>query len=516
MRVFEKRWRDRQWQAAALLVAITAIGALLRFWQIGHKSLWIDEAFSVWMARQPVGEGLQWLVQIDQHPPLYYLLLHLWIRLGDDPATVRSLSAVVSTLNIPVVYGLGRQLIGRKGGLLAAALVSVSPFQIRFAQEARMYALLSVMASLAMWALAHLLADRRDLARRGRRERIVAWAGYVLAVAGALWTHNTAVLLWGTVNLVVFGMMWLRARRPASGDMLTPPSLRAWGMAQGAVALLWLPWVSPFVRQSAAVYRSFWIPAPTWSRVLGTVQSLCCAFLPQRIGWPGAIWAGYGLLLLAGAFGLRKRPGVLLALAVLIVAPLGGEWLISLQRPILYDRTLIWTTVPLSVLLAAGILQLRYRSFVLAAMAAWVTVCGLSVREYYVRFEKEAWDEAAAYVAARAKEEELILYHATWVQIPFDYYLEGENLSLQKHGVPVDLFDRGVLEPKMRAEDRGRIAELVEGRERVWLVYSHQWWTDPQGLVLATLQEHLDLVRRRRFYGLEVRLYQARGEQDER
>jgi uncharacterized membrane protein len=45
----------------------------------GHKGLWLDETFSVWMASHSVADMLQWIVTIDQHPPLYYLLLHYWI-----------------------------------------------------------------------------------------------------------------------------------------------------------------------------------------------------------------------------------------------------------------------------------------------------------------------------------------------------------------------------------------------------------------------------------------------------
>jgi len=68
--------------------------------------------------------------------------------------------------------------------------------------------------------------------------------------------------------------------------------------------------------------------------------------------------------------------------------------------------------------------------------------------------------------------------------------------------VPVDLFDRGVLEPKMAASDLSRLRALIQGRERVWLVYSHDWYTDPPALA-----EELDLLDRCKFHDLQVRLY---------
>ena len=512
----------------ALLWVGTAMagGLLLRLWQIAGEGLWIDEAFSIWIARQAVPAALSWLVRIDQHPPLYYVLLHLWLRLGDGAATVRALSAIASTLNIPVIYALGRRLLGLKVGVVAAVVLALSPFHIRFAQEARMYALLSLNVSLSMLSLAYLLTDPRTSSVPLGRSLLaclrgwlrpwrtpadavrtdLAWGGYVAFTAATMLTHNAAVLYLIAANVFVLGWIGTGRRWPGEGRWLVRPTLRNWGLAQVGVLLLWSPWLGAFTVQASAVYREFWIPAPTWHTVVETVQSLLCWYLPQRLGWAWAIWAGYGLLLLLGTYRLRRRPGRAWLLWVIALTPLVGEWLVSLFRPIFYDRTLIWTTIPLYLLLALGICQLSYRSFVLTALAMVATVNGLSIREYHVRFQKEQWDEAAAYVSDRVQAGDLILFHATWVQIPFDYYL---NRPVEERGVPVDLFDRGVLEPKMTAEDLPRMQALIRDRARVWLVYSHQWYTDPQGLVPATLDRALVLQLRRRFYGLEVRLYGA-------
>ena len=61
--------------------AVTLIGGLLRVFQLGGKGMWLDETFSVWLANQGAGDMLQWIAKIDQHPPLYYLLLHYWVAL---------------------------------------------------------------------------------------------------------------------------------------------------------------------------------------------------------------------------------------------------------------------------------------------------------------------------------------------------------------------------------------------------------------------------------------------------
>nr|HID14351.1 hypothetical protein [Anaerolineae bacterium] len=532
-----------------LLLTIVALGGLLRIYHIGSKGLWLDEAFSVWLGWQPVGEMLGWLIRIDQHPPLYYTLLHFWMILGDDAVTVRALSALFGTLTIPVIYLLGRRLADEKVGLLAALILAVSPFHVRFAQETRMYTLLALNASLALYALARLLTDHRSARiRLGRQfvdfwralwgrlsslsreqtgkpapllpaiETDLAWLGYVVFTAATLLSHNTAVLFPVATNLFVLGLLLIR-RLPCTRAPLLPcssaPSLRNWLLAQAAVFLLWSPWLPAFVLQSIGVYQEFWLPVPTWRTVVGVVGAFLSDFLPLPFAGACAVGVLYAGLALLGLLHFRRRPAHVAFLLITFATPFAGEWLVSLRRPILYDRTLIWASLPLYLLLAAGVRQLRRWPYVLAVTTMVLIVNGLSLREYYVHFEKERWDEAAAFVAERVEPDDLILFNATWTQIPFDFYFRSYNRPVAEHGVPVDLFDRSILEPKMTEDDLPRLRALIRGYERVWLVYSHDWYTDPQGLIPPALEEELNLLDRWDFYGLQVRLYGRRQQRIE-
>ena len=73
--------------------------------------------------------------------------------------------------------------------------------------------------------------------------------------------------------------------------------------------------------------------------------------------------------------------------------------------------------------------------------------------------------------------------------------------------VPVDLFDRGILEPKMSESDLPRLRSLIRDRERVWLIYSHNWYTDPNNIIPTALRQELKHLETKNFYGLEVHLY---------
>ena len=161
-----------------LVIAITLVGFFFRVLQLNIKSMWLDETFSVWMASQSVADMLQWVVKIDQHPPLYYLILHYWVNLfGDTPYYVRLLSAVLGAGTIPIIYLIGKRLGGVMMGLVAAVFLAVSTLHIYVSQETRMYALLAFNASLAIYALTRLLTDPRAAQPIGSqlRDYLRAW-----------------------------------------------------------------------------------------------------------------------------------------------------------------------------------------------------------------------------------------------------------------------------------------------------------------------------------------------------
>jgi mannosyltransferase len=486
-----------------LLVAITLLGGAVRVFEIGQKGLWLDEAFSVWLGWRPLPEMWGWIARIDQHPPLYYTLLNIWMRIGDDAATVRLLSALFSTLTIPVIFLLGRRLAGRPAGLLAALVLAVAPFHVHFAQETRMYALLTLLAAAAMMCLAYLLTEN---------SHVLSWIGYVVFTAAAMLTHSTALLLPLAANLFVFALMWRRRRwGPEERTDLTPPPLRWWLLAQAGVVLLWgVIWLPSFIAQATGIYREFWLPAPTWRTVVDMLGNFLSAHLPrQRLPWTDGIWVVYLALLAFGATVLRRRPWTLGLLLTLFLTPVLGALVVSLRRPVFSDRTLIWASIPLYVLLATGIAGLRKPLYILSVAAILVAASAISLNEYYTNYAKEGWREAAAYVSQEARSGDLILFNASWTQIPFDYYYRHAAIRLEEHGLPVDLFERGVLEPKMAPADLARLRELINGRERVWLVYSHNLYTDPQNLIPTALSQALQPVEVRSFEGLEITLYEG-------
>jgi hypothetical protein len=232
-------------------------------------------------------------------------------------------------------------------------------------------------------------------------------------------------------------------------------------------------------------------------------------WLPQR---DYLAWLALGLVVW-GIWQWRRSLALTWVLLVLWLLPPAVELLASLRRPIFYDRTIIWTTLPYYLLIARGIVlpgafRGRWRTgWLLVTLLLVGTLCGLGVWNYYATFAKEDWDKAARFVAEHVEPEELILFHASWAELPFDYYYPEDAPPLLHHGVPADLFDAGALEPPMTQADVARVQALVAGRDELWLVYSHWWYTDPDGLLLRVLAEQFVVADKREWPGIQVIRY---------
>ena len=306
-----------------LVIIITFIGGFLRVLLLGTKGMWLDETFSVWLASHSVAEMLQWIVRIDQHPPLYYLLLHYWIALnGDSPYYVRLFSVLFGAGTIPIIYLIGKRMSGVVMGVTAAIFLALSPFHIAFAQETRMYTLLTFNAAAAIYALLRLLTDPRSVSPLGRQfreylhawrtpklveqvsgedfnyqgeirsqtgwrgwifrhrwssiqtiETDLAWVAFIVFSAATMLSHNTAVLFPLATNIFVLGLMlYQRRKKPESQPGLQAPSFWNWVKAQTGILFLWGLWIIPFIKQASVVYQRFWIPAPTLDAVIHVLK----------------------------------------------------------------------------------------------------------------------------------------------------------------------------------------------------------------------------------------------------
>jgi hypothetical protein len=246
-----------------VLLVIVAGGMLLRLWHLNQRSLWFDEAFSWRLIQFPLPEML-WRAGHDNNPPLYYILLQAWVSLcGDSLFFLRLPSVLLGAAAILGVFFLVRVAFNDQGfdrdgrALLASALVAVSVFQVRYAWEARAYALGTALAAWSSWALWRALCRPESCWRD--------WVLYGLLALLFAYTHPYALFSLASQGAFVAGWLLVQA------DWNLIAVARAPGFRRGVltavfVGAAWLPWLPAFLNQRAQVQANYWAgPIDRWS-----------------------------------------------------------------------------------------------------------------------------------------------------------------------------------------------------------------------------------------------------------
>ncbi len=179
---------------ATVVGVLTILGLGIRL--VIVRGFWLDEATTGYDVRLSYAGMIHQLLH-DNHPPLDYTILWLVAHsLGSTETDLRLPSILFGTLTIPMLYLAGRALYHEWAGVLAAAFGTVGALAVWYSQEARMYALFILLATVTIWALARILAT-------GRRRYWLAWSA---AGAAMIWTQWFAVLAVGTEAVII---LWI-------------------------------------------------------------------------------------------------------------------------------------------------------------------------------------------------------------------------------------------------------------------------------------------------------------------
>ncbi len=368
VRVLAPRW------ALVLGVLVVVAGVALRF--LTRSDLWSDEALAVNIADLPL-RSLRSALRQDGAPPLYYGLLHGWIRaFGTGNFGTRAMSGVFSVAALPLAWFAGAHLDrrlaaegrfpegGRRVAWAALLVLAASPFALRYATEARMYSM------VVFWVFLGYHAVTRSLARTS-----VRWLAVVAAVTAlVLYSHYWAFHLVAVVGLwllaeAVFG----RRRREAASTLAA--------VALGAAAFIpWLdvfryqlrhtgtPWLAPATVKSGAATTAVGFAGGSKVLALGLLGLAAVAVAFRRLG-AGATELDRGRKVLSGV-----RPEALVGGSVIALGLIVGQ-----VQGTAFEARYAAVAFPLFVLcVATGIATLGGRQLRALALAV-VVVAGFAV-----------------------------------------------------------------------------------------------------------------------------------------
>lgn len=365
------------------------IGAVLYVLRLGAAPLWYDEAVSQWMAELPFARMIM-ATAGDTHPPLYYALLSIVQQyLGNSPFVLRLPSAFAALVVIYLAWQIaGEFKLSRAAQIIGVGLLLIIPFQLWFAQEARMYTLFQACI------LGALLAALR------RR-----WLWFIVLNALALWSHNYG-LIYLIVNCGVAAWVigcdrfeYWRTSSAATAARYSIPlgnpmedkkhsvieAVMLSGIMGGAALLLWSPWAIALRTQMRIVDSGYWIQPVTAGDVVFSLFTLLFGATSALPIWLVPICALFSIGLLTWLLlkiAQRPEPGALIGLWF-VAAPMVIALIVSFTwRPILLYRAFAPGVPIICLLVGWAIAQLNFRYRLYAAILIVPLVIGADIGHY--------------------------------------------------------------------------------------------------------------------------------------
>lgn len=440
------------------------LALLLRLVAINARPLWYDEAIAALVAEQGPNMILySTLTSVkgsaaNVHPPAYFMMLWGWIKIfGGSVIALRSLSVFFGLGILLWVYFLGKLLFNEWTSLYAVALVALSPFQVHYAQEARMYTLLTFFLLGATYALWKGIVTRRW----------TWWLLFMFCSALAQYTHNLAFF-----HLITLACISLLKRDWGS--------MRSVFFSGLGAMLLYSPWLVHLPAQFDKVQTSYWVPAPTPARLITTLLSFVTN-LPLPDSWlPVALFVTLAVTFLGAWQMIRAwragREGVHSALWMAYLAfitPL-MLYLFSLWQPVYIERALLPSGVFFLIWLTWTITQTQLPK-VIRWFAIVLLMVGMSIGIFqhinYRGFPYGPYRALDKYLVREISSEDRIIHSNKLTMLPMVYY----NRDLPHYYVtdePGSGSDTLAL-PTQQALDLIADPNLqfaVEDTEKVWFV----------------------------------------------
>lgn len=465
----------RDW---AVLIGLAALATALCLYHLDARSIWLDEAVAVRIART---RQLGALISDGGNMAAYYLFLKGWLGLGHSEWMARLPSVLFSAVGCGLFYVLVRRLFDFRVAVVATLLLVVNSSFIRYGQEARSYAL-DLMIVAASWLALSVALERRKV------WWFLLW-GLLTAFAVAI--HLFSVFL---VPAQLASLLLLPIRKLPWKELLAGLGVAVVGAVPflataartGSVHIGWIPPMSlgSFRQVLLFLGGNNFEPTPDWMpRLISIVVLAVCT-----LGWSAGLWVAVRTVRKEGRSRQAWSHGVA---AMWLFVPLAGATAVSAAvQPLMVPRYFIALVPASCLLLAIAISRLRGQVLVSLALSFLVVLSVSGVARSYGTGDW-GWRQAVRYLQQVARPGDRVVVVPTHQRLPFDYYMErGQSLPLDYisprqrawRPAPSSLF--GVSEAFYSPSPPQKAARLASEHSWFWLVVTDFTRWDSSGRVV--------------------------------
>lgn len=446
--------------ALRIILILLLVALILRLINL-NQSLWLDEAIvTVAVSKYSFWDFVTKYSMGDFHPPGYFAILWIWIKaFGATEISVRLPSVIFGVITVYLTYLIAQKVISIKMPLISGLFMTLSPLHIFYSQEARMYSLAALSATLSTF----LLLKIEDKSKK-------MFIFYVFSVILVLYSDYVTYFI-----LPVHFMWILYFKKKLMYKFL---------LAIFLAFIFYLPWLLLLPLQLETGYKTSNIVSG-WANVVGSSGVKETLLLPVkmligRISFDNKLMyissvTLVGLIAILGFFKsiYKTTPELRLIFFWLIIPPLIG-WLVSLFLPIFSYFRFIYILPAFYILLTYGFCSYSKRtSRILILFFTIAEVTFLSTYLFNPKFHREDWRQAVSYVEENADKQIIVLHKNNVITYPYLYYQKNPQLASSAL----------VNYPAKNDSDLVPLNKILENIEKIYLFDYLKDITDPQDLV---------------------------------
>ncbi len=443
------------------------------------KSFWSDEVYSINFSRTLIHTAKY----KDTNMMLFHLILHYWMRLGENELVLRILSTVFACATIPFIYLIGKKLFSKETGLISAILLSINVFFIAYAQEVRSYSLLFLLSAISTYYFVQIIS---------KPTKKLNYLFYIIASGLSLYAHYFAIFLIIThfLYIIIFKIRSIKIKYLFTTGI--------------SLFLICIPIVLMSSLNSSQIN---WLPKPGLKNVIGLPFVLSGDFPP--------IFISYGLIvfyLIFKTIGGIKKSSInnekiikyLLIIFLLAIPPLITFSISFFIKPIVTSKYLIFCLLPLLILIGSGIAQIKYKKIKFFVMVMLILLAFIRLVAWFkdsnsiywgLSNKKDDWKQIVKFTKMNAENRDGVTFLTYYYEEPFQFYNKNTSNPLKISEKTNYASDKSLL--YIPNTNSLVVADFSSSKKIVWLI------ADNNSLPILRYVEGFDSYALNRTYSFE-------------
>lgn len=440
---------ERRWLLP--LLAIVACRGVVSACLAHDYGYHFDETASILVARSDLASMAQMIRASENNPPLFYIVLHAWMKVSNSELWIRMLPLACFLASIALVHALTLRLSGSgRASLLAAALMSASALRLLPDIFVRNFSMGMALGLLCVISWLDALADPDDSRK---------WAWVVITTALGLYCTYFFVFVIGVMNLHAVALLVEKGRDRRS-------HLIRLLLVDSCVVAIFLPWLPVFIQHRSSVQEEFWIQTPDFEALVelfvylgsGSGAASCLLLLGGMVG--------------AHRLGRERRTSAMMLLAGFFLVPVASIFAYSrVFQSIFHAKYFLLFAPGLIILAAVGLGNAKSCWTRGASSLALLSLLLLQNFENYPR-RHVAIREASEYLRASVGPNDIVLHVSSHTYFAEQIYNGDQIRRALFLDEQLPKYAGGGLASHVTSISRP--ADLTR-YERVWLMHGHAY-----------------------------------------